>query len=136
LNVCLSNYEFRAYRKAWGAIWLHLRTRVLFETPVSFSIHKYLRNITGILALPDGSVFDIDGVTITQAAAVRYDGRVQVHEIAIIVPTGLPDVTPCIAELTLDFTFDFHGSTDHAHHEHAVLIRRMYPLLRGRRATV
>lgn len=67
MDASLTSYEFRAYRKRSGAISLYLRTRVLFDTGVSFSISAYLHTITGTLALPDGAVFDIDDVSIVES---------------------------------------------------------------------
>ncbi len=118
--------SFERTGKGTGNIWLHMRTHLLIKTNVSFSISRYLRNITGRFSFPGSKAFEIDGIEVTPAVAAKYDGRIQVHELKLTVPTDLRDLKPCVANFSIACHFDFHGAEIFEHHVHPVFVRRMY----------
>lgn len=124
MNIILSNYEFRSYTKKIGDIWLHMRTHLLIEISVSFSMNAYLRNITGSLALPNSSDIEIDGIAVTLETAAKYDGRFLVHELTLCVPTGRKILSPCVARLVINCELNFHGADFLERHEHPAFVRR------------
>jgi|SRR5664279_248283 len=123
MHARLTNYEFRAYLTGTGVVWLHLRSHVLFATNASFSVPAYLRNITGTLKLHAGQSFEIDGVGIDEAPSVSFDGRTMVHGVMLTIPTQLPSVSRSLADLQLQFQFDFQGANIITKIKHLAILR-------------
>lgn len=125
MKASLSTYEFRAYPKATGFVWLYLRGHVLFHTNSSFSVDAYLRDMVGDLTLPDGSTHALESLSIDAVPTAKFDGKHLLHGISAVVPTELNRIVAGIGWLRLGFEFDFHGARTVARVEHEAVVRQV-----------
>jgi hypothetical protein len=126
LPISLSTYEFRAYRKASGYVWLHLRSTLLIQTEVSFSIEAYVTDISGHLALSPGDPLDFERISLGTACDIRYDGQIQAVDLYVTVPTVQRDVKPCVAMMQLQLDVAFIGAPFRGLLNREATVRRMY----------
>jgi hypothetical protein len=126
LQVQLSTYEFRAYRKGSGWVWLHLRSTLLIEIEVSFSIEAYLTDISGHLVLPSGDLLDFERIAVAEGCDIRHNGRIQAVDLWVSVPTRLKDVKPCVCMMHLQLDVSFHGASFRGLVDREATVRRLY----------
>ena len=123
LDIRLSSYEFRTYRKRNGYISLRHRSYLLVPTDVGFHLSTYLSRITAHLTLPDSSHIEIDRIAFTDAVEFDYDGETMVHVFWLSHVVPRTEVRPGLGLLRIDYEFNFVGHPDARVHEHPAIVR-------------
>ena len=124
MDLYLSNYTFRAFRKRSGLVSLHLRSHLLIETNVSFSISTYLEDIRAFLAIPPREPMELDVISWDDAPTCKYDGSVLVHGFRISHVSPLCEIRDSLARFRLEYRFNFHGAVIEGAHEHKAVVTR------------
>lgn len=120
----LSNYEFRAYRRSDHTIILHLKTKVLIETQVTFG-DCYLSGMTAALRLAGGHHLVLDTLSIGADLAIPFDGQTMGVDAWLPVPTGLKEVRPGFAQLDLRIGWAIAGAPFEARVRSKVVVGRV-----------
>lgn len=128
LDIQLSSYEFRTYRKRSGHISLRHRSHLLIPTNAGFRLSAYLSIISANLTLPDSTRIEIDEVAFDEETAFKYDGKVLVHGFYLrhIVPRDRVDPGLGLLRINYEFTFAAGHPESHSHEHPAIILRLPY----------
>jgi hypothetical protein len=124
VNLFLSNYNFRAFRKRSGLVSLHLRSHLMIETNACFSVPAYLEEIRGFLTIPAYEPMELDVISYDEAPTCKYDGSIQVHGFGISHVSPLREIRDCLGRFRLEYRFNFHGGIIEGVHEHKAVVTR------------
>jgi hypothetical protein len=122
----LADTTFFAYRKKRGGVVLHLRSRLLIHTDVSFRLSAYLKNLRCWITLPGNPEFECDSVAYSEHPVCKFDGRSMLHDFWITARLQHIPAKDCVADLRLLYHLSFTG---HESEEPAFLYRRI-PIIR------
>lgn len=125
LDIQLSSYEFRTYRKRDGRISLRHRSYLLVPTNGSFSLSTYLAKITAQLTLPDSTEVEIEEITFSDAVQFKYDGETMVHLFRFSHVTARTEILPGLGHLRIGYEFQFAGHPDARRHEHPAIVKAL-----------
>jgi len=123
LDISLSSYEFRTYRKRSGCISIRHRSYLLVPTNAGFRLSTYLSNISARLTLPDTKEVLIDTCWFTDTVSFKYDGEVMIHEFWLSHVCPWRKIRPGRGHLRIDYEFTFAGHPDAHVHEHPAIVR-------------
>lgn len=126
LDIRLSSYEFRTYRKRSGHISLRHRSYLMVPTNTGFSLSAYLSRIAAYLTLPDATEIQLDHIAYTEVQEFKYDGETMVHLLWLSHVVPRTEVKPGLGHLRIEYQFQFvKGCPDARAHEHPAIIKPM-----------
>jgi hypothetical protein len=123
LDISLSSYEFRTYRKRTGCISLRHRSYLLVTTDAGFRLSAYLSSMSAHLTLPNSNEVEIDTISFTENVQFEYDGQTMNHEFWLSHISPWKNIRPKLGNLRIDYEFTFAGHPEIGVHEHPAIIR-------------
>jgi hypothetical protein len=122
----LSDTSVRAYQKGTGLISLHLLSYLLVKTDITFSLSHYMRDISCLLILPDGTEIDFDNISYSHCAFFEFAFDTMAHRFKASTITDLTSIKPSLALLRVNYNISFTGH----HYEEAESFEKVVPIIR------
>jgi hypothetical protein len=107
VQMFLADTSIRQYRRRDGRVTFRLRSFLMVETNTTFSLAAYLRSISGVLTLSDGTVVPMDDCGVSEECLYRQG--VMMHAFWASGVAARDVISADVGLLRIDYHISFTG---------------------------